>query len=174
MTEEKKLSIDYVEEITEQYKEQKEIFVNIQTKDGLEVVGLTIDKYFSPMKIKTCIRELMSKLDMLKRYIKDYNGVEELLQSWLMILLIRHFSSLEIPNDFKRQVAILDRLVETTVLFQIFAQFESSEIEKIMGHFNEVMNKVFENIEKHSEEIDRINFMDSLSQEKIKKMIKGK
>lgn len=174
MAEEKKLSIDYVEEITDQYNEQKEIFVNVQTKNGIEKVSLTINKYFSPLKIKICIREFMSKLDMLKKYIKDYDGIDELFQCWLIMLLIKHFSSLDIPNDFKKQTAILDRLIETTVLFQIFSQFDNSEIEKIMIHLNEVTNVLLDNLEKHSEEIDKINMADKLSLEKIKEIIEGK
>jgi hypothetical protein len=174
MLEENKLSIEYVEEVADQFKEQKEIFINIATKDGNEKVGLTVDKYFSPIKIKLCIKELLSKLDMLRKYLKDYNDVDELFQCWFIMLMIKHFSSLEIPNDFNRQVAILDRLVDTTVLFQIFANFNTSQIEKVMIQLSEVSNDAIFELEQFKDLYDKLDHEDKLSKEKIKKIIESK
>jgi hypothetical protein len=174
MSEEKQLSLDYIEEISDEFKEQKEITIEIPTKDGIEKVGLTVDKYFSPIKIKLCVKELIMKLDMLRTYLKDYEEVDELFQCWLIMLLIKHFSSLEIPNDFKRQVAILDRLVDTTVLFQIFANFNTNEIEKVMTQLTSVTTDTLFKIEQFKDVFDQINKQESLSKEKIKEIIEGK
>lgn len=174
MSENKQLSVDYIEEVADEFKEQKEILVEIITKDGKERIGLTIDKYFSPIKIKLCVKELIAKLDMLRAYLKDYEEVNELFQCWLIMLLIKHFSSLEIPYDFKRQVAILDRLVETTVLFQIFANFNASEIEKIMAQLELVAIDATFKIEQFKDVFDKLEDDHTLSKEKIREIIEGK
>jgi hypothetical protein len=174
MLEENKLSLEYVEEVADQFKEQKEIEIEITTIDGKERVGLTIDKYFSPIKIKLCVKELISKLDILRKYLKDYKEVDEIFQCWLILLLIKHFSSLEIPYDFKRQVAILDRLVETTVLFQIFANFNKKEIEKIMQQLELVTVDALFKIEQFKDVFDKLDQDQTLSKEKIREIIEGK
>ena len=174
MSEDKQLSLEYIEEVADELKEQKEIFINIETKDGTERVGLTIDKYFSPIKIKLCVKELISKLDTLRVYIKDYEDVDELFQTWLVMLMIKHFSSLEIPNDFKRQVAILERLVETTVLFQIFANFNSSEILKIMAELQIVSTDALFRVEQFKNIFHKAETDHNLSVEKIKEIIESK
>jgi hypothetical protein len=132
MIEDKKLNVDYLEEVTDQYGEQQEITIKIQTKNGVERVSLMVDKLFSPAKVELCVKELIQKLDYLRPYVNKKDDSESLLQCWFMLLLIKHFTSLDIPYDFKRQVAVLDKMIETNILFQIFSEFETTEIEKAM------------------------------------------
>jgi hypothetical protein len=174
MSENKQLSVEYIEEVSDEFKEQKEIFIEISTKDGVERVGLTIDKYFNPLKIKFCVKELISKLDTLRTYLNGDENVDEIFQCWLIMLLIKHFTSLQIPNDFKKQVAILDRLVETTVLFQIFANFDTSEIEKIMKQLESITVDALFKMEQFKDVFDNINKDHTLSKEKIEEIIEGK
>lgn len=174
MLEENKLSVEYIEEVADQYKEQKEISIDVPTKDGIEKVGLTIDKYFSPMKIKLCVKELIAKLDLLRGYLKDYDNTDELFQCWLIMLMIKHFSSLEIPHDFKRQLAILDRLVETTILFQIFSNFNTSQIEKVMVELGSVTNEALFKIDQFQDVFDNLEKDSKLNKEKIREIIEGK
>jgi len=172
--EEKKLTVDFIEEVADQYDQEEEITINIYTKNGIEEANVMINKQFSPYKIKSCVREFMSKLDMLKKYTKDFNDIEELIQSWYMMLLIKYFSSLDIPNDFKKQIAILEKMIDTTILFQIFSHFEPKEVEKAMLHLNHATQNILLNIEKNSKEIEKLNEADKLSKEKIKQIIEEK
>ena len=174
MLEDKQLTIDYIEDVADDFKEQKEIFVEIPTKDGIEKVGLTIDRYFSPVKVNLCVRELITNIDTLRTYLKDLDNVDELFQSWLVMLMIKHFSSLEISNIFLKQVAILDKLVETTVLFQIFANFNTNEIEKVMEELESVTTNAIFNFENFKDIYAKAEQDHKLNKEIIREIIEGK
>lgn len=174
MSEDKQLTIDYLEEVADDFKEQKEIFVEIPTKAGIEKVGLTIDRYFSPTKINLCVRELITNIDTLRTYLKDLDDVDELFQSWLVMLMIKHFSSLEISSNFLKQVAILDKLVETTVLFQVFANFNTNEIEKVMKELESVTTNAIFNFEHFKDVYAKVEQDHKLNKEIIKEIIEGK
>ena len=132
MEEKKELSLDLLNEIDKEYEEKEEITVFVKTKDGKVESKLMIDKYFNPTKIRDCIKELIQKIDYAKNYITDDRDQESLYKILLMLMLVKYFTTLDIPFAFKKQVAVLEKLSETQVLYQIFSSFNQKEVEKVI------------------------------------------
>jgi hypothetical protein len=159
MEEIKDLSLELFEELDSQYDEKKEIIVKVKTLNGEMDTKLEIDKYFHPKKIEECVKELLKKIDYAKIYLNKEEDDKQLYQIWLILLIIKHFSSLEIPNEFKKQLAVLEKLIEHNLVFQIFAEFEVSEIHKVMNEMDRVtqilmvkldaLEPAFEEVEKN-------------------------
>jgi hypothetical protein len=131
----KEFSLDMLEEIEKEFEEQEEITLKIKTANGEKTAKLTIDKFFTPKKIKACVMELIQKIDILKNYVKQESETE-LYKLWMMLLLVKHFTTLDIPKEFKKQLAVIEKLTESTVLFQIFSAFRVEEVEKVMSELD--------------------------------------
>jgi hypothetical protein len=174
MTEEKNLSVKNIEELAKEFNEQKEIFITLDSKDGSKKVGLKIDKVFNPTKILLCVKEYFAKVDHLRIYVKDYNNIEDFLQTWMMLMIVKHFSSLEIPYDFKRQLAILEKMIDTKILFQIYSHFDDSEINKVMKETGYRAKKVTEHLEDYKDEIEQLELNYQKNKEDINEIIENK
>jgi hypothetical protein len=128
-------TLDMLDEIENNYEEQEEIEIKLFTENGHKITKLKIDKYFNPKKIKLLIMELVQKIDILKNYTNEFNS-SEIYRLWLMLLLTKYFTSLDIPKEFKRQLAVIEKLTDSTILFQIFSNFKQSEIKKVMDELD--------------------------------------
>lgn len=149
MSEKKKLSLDLLEEIQSSFSEQKEITVIIKTPNGEHETTVSIDKYFSPKKIDQCVKELIQKADYLKTIFKEKKDLKDILQLWMILLIIRNFSSLEIPFEFKKQLAVLEKLTQADILLQIFQEFDVNELNKIMDELDKVSINLRNNLDKN-------------------------
>lgn len=142
----KDFSLDMLEEIEKEFDEQIEIEVKFMTPKGEKTSKLKIDKYFSPKKIKACVMELVQKVDILKNYVSE-NKDSELYKLWMMLLLTKHFTSLDIPKEFMKQLAVIEKLTESTILFQIFASFKIEEVEKVMKELDKQTHYIMTKLE---------------------------
>jgi hypothetical protein len=138
MEEKIKFSLDYLEKIKENYEEQKEITIKIEKEDSTIDTVLFIDKRFSPVKVSECVKEIVLKMDILKNYIGNDSDSSKIYQLWTILMIVKYFSELPIPKDFQKQVAVLEKLSDSGILFQIFSQFDESEVKKIMKELDRI------------------------------------
>jgi hypothetical protein len=174
MTKGKNLSVKDIEELAKEFDEQKEIFITLDSKNGSKKVGLKIDKVFNPTKILLCVKEYFAKIDHLRTYLKDYNNIEDFLQTWMILMIIKHFSSLEIPYDFKRQLAVLEKMIDTKILFQIYSHFDDSEIKKVMKETSFRTEKITKHLEEYQDEFEEMELNRIKNVKEINEIIKNK
>jgi hypothetical protein len=136
MEDNQKFTLDLLEEVDNSYHEQEEISIIIKGKEKDVKSKLKVDKYFHPAKVKECVKELFQKLDILRNYTELDEKDNHIFKLWLMLLIVKHFSELDIPKSFKKQLAILEKLTESTVLYQIFSSFSVDEIKKVMAELD--------------------------------------
>lgn len=136
--EEMNLSLNLLEEIDKQYEEQKEITVIIKAPTGNVETKLMIDKVFKPKKIKSCVEELIRKMDSARKMIKKQESLDEVIKMWMILLVMKYFSSLEIPSKFENQLAVMEKMVEYDIFFQIYSEFDNEQIHKVMDELDKV------------------------------------
>lgn len=128
----KALTLASIKNENKKYKEK--ITVDIK---GYE---LKIDKYFSPSKINDMVRELGEKLEEMGKQniqIKDIDII-----AYMYLLVIKHFTSLQIPNDLSKQLQVLNELIDGDFLNDIINAIPEEEWKKI----GDVFARINENI----------------------------
>ncbi len=115
----------------DKFENIKEVYIDIDV-DG-ETVRRKIDMYkvFSPVGVQACITEFIKNIDYARKVERDL--FEDILEPYLLFLLIKHFTTLgdQIPKEFKKQIVVLEQLINTGVLFQIIVHFEEEEIQRV-------------------------------------------
>lgn len=145
--EETLLTLDLLEELYDEYEEQNEVTIKVKTSKGYIDTKIFIDKAFKPRKIQKCVSELVSKIKMANAYMSKNADGSSVYQMWFILMLIKYFTSLEIPNDFKKQVAVMEKMMESEIFFQIFAEFEKEEIDKVMKEAENISLVLQEKVE---------------------------
>jgi uncharacterized protein YpbB len=127
----------------EKYDNIKLIPVNLEIDGEVKTFELEMYKLFSPVGIKECLQEFVVNMDYAKSANKD--GFGDVLEPYLMYLLIKHFTNLgeSMPNTFKEQLGSLKHMMNTTAFFQIIIQFDPEEIKKIKEEL-EILIETFE------------------------------
>ena len=152
--------IELIEQSTEKFELQKDIEIEVEVfnkengKIELETAPLKIDKIFSPTKLKRCILEyITNSIEIKSKYSKneEYIGV---LEPYLIFMLIKHFSSLGefMPTKIPEQVALMNSMIDSSVLFQIMMEFEVGEIDRAREEV-EIILAVFDS---NMEEVEQI------------------
>lgn len=141
MSEIKELSVDLLEELDKEYEERKECTIKVKTPNGSIDTLIYVDKLFKPKKIHDCVQELVMKVEYAKQFIANDDDKESnVFKMWLMLLVIKHFTSLDVPKDFNKQLAVIEKMLEAEIFYQIFAEFDTNEIHKVMDEIERVTN----------------------------------
>lgn len=114
---------------------------NAQKQVEIKGYTLTVDKVFRPTKITAMLREMVEKISELKA---KKVSIEQLdFTTYGLLLTIKHFSSVDIPESIEEQLRVLEIMVDNDFLVPIVNGFEPEEMEKIYG----AVGKMSQNIE---------------------------
>lgn len=144
------LDMTLIEKASEKYSNVREVFVQMEIDDEVKPFKVEIYKVFSPIGVKSCVRELIEKLDMVKARNKD--GLGDIVIPYMMFMIIKHFTTLELPNVFSHQIKALEHMTNTGILFQIFMYFDENEVNKI----REEIIFILDNFESNLPEIEKL------------------
>lgn len=114
----KKINLSNLQKQAKQVFTQKEIMVG--------EYSVKIDVQFKPSKIQLLAKELLEKSD----YIKD-NNVDLDIASFALILLVKYFSDVEVPDEFDQELELYKLLIDNEYLSPIIGAFDETEIAKI-------------------------------------------
>jgi hypothetical protein len=139
------LSLDMLAKASEKYENIKEVFLELDIDGETKTFKVEMYKHFSPLHIKQCVSEFIEKLDMARR-VNKY-GLGNIVEPYMIFLLIKHFTTLQLPEKFEHQLKVLEQMVNTGVLFKIFVHFDENEVELIRKEIDNILNKFKENEE---------------------------
>lgn len=125
----KNLDLNLLGKASKQYELTREVEIPVKIEDKVHMAVLKIDKVFSPSKIRDCVEEFVSRVDTFRKLNED--KLHEVMEAFLIFMLIKHFTSFPAPKEYKEQVAIINMLLETDLLYKIYAEFDINEIKKI-------------------------------------------
>jgi len=133
--------------ITELRKQDKKF----NEKIDVEVNGysLKIDKYFRKTKINKLIAELQEKFEDAQ--LNDYR-LQELIFPYVLLLVIKHFTSLHIPEELDEQLKVLDLLIDHDLFTDIINSIPRDQMELV---YDEIA-KVTEGLKQFTEEFEKM------------------
>lgn len=124
----KKLTVNSLKSQDARQYTKKELIINDYK--------VLIDEKFRPTTIQRLLFEFMEKYQYMQENNMQMNVIE-----YLPILLIKYFTSLDIPDDLETQLKIYELLVDNDYFEPIYNAFPKEEISKIY----EIAKKMREN-----------------------------
>ena len=107
--------------------------------------SLVVDEAFRPTKVQELVSEYLDKV----LYVTQ-NEIE--FSKWfdyILLLMVRHFTSLEIPSDFESQVSAWKLLIDTDYFVQILDALNQEEMQKVWNAIkdaNDVQDQIIQEI----------------------------
>lgn len=132
----KKLTINTLKSQDSKRYTRRELTIN-----GYKV---EVDEKFRPTTIQRLLIEFFEKYQYMKENNLQMNIVE-----YLPVLLLKYFTSLDIPDDLETQLKIYELLIDNDYFEPIFNAFPKEEINKIY----DIAKKIRENSEELTKQI---------------------
>jgi hypothetical protein len=142
MTKEQRLDLRLVNDVYQEQNKRRKVDIPVTIEDKTQMAVLEIDEVFSPSKIRNCVEEFISRIDAVRKM--NEHRFQEVIESFMLFMLIKHFTSFPSPETYKEQVVVLNMLMETGLLYRIYAEFESEEVAKVseeIGNIAEVLEQ---------------------------------
>lgn len=139
----KKLTVSALKKQGKKFDEKGEMSVTI---GGVDYV-LNYDLYFRKTKIYALLEDL---LDFFQE--ADNSGRIELFNlatPYTSLLILKHFTSLDVPDDIDEALAILDLLIDYEILDKLLASLPEDELTKTY----EILTESIDNIRIQFEEV---------------------
>ncbi|MCR4361976.1 hypothetical protein JDW21_19630 [Bacillus subtilis] len=143
----KKLSATELKKQVKKLTEVQEFIVQIGDTD----YKLTHDVVFRKSKMYNVMEDLIDFFT----YTAD-NRIEdiELATPYTTLLIFKHFTSLEVPNDIDEAIDFLYVLVDLDALSTIANALPEDEVTKVYELFTERMNELKDSLEAGEEEVE--------------------
>jgi hypothetical protein len=141
-TNKKKLNMKIIENANKNQFTQKTVSVIV---DGNEY-DIIIDQQFKTTKIEKMVKNYLNSENREK-----FNELDEGAKiGYIMFLIIREFTDLEIPNNlkFEEEINLINSLIDLGVFEKIAQNIPESEIIKVnefLQKFNENLNEIIKN-----------------------------
>jgi hypothetical protein len=123
----KKLTIGAIKKVDVQFNEKKEIDIQ-----GYSVI---VDLKFRPTKIQSLIDELVDKITYCQENNIEFDA--SAIFQYTMLLLVKYFSDVKIPDDFSEQLQILDIMIDNEFLMPIIDAFSKDEVNNVLEKIRE-------------------------------------
>lgn len=119
----KKLTLSAIrQEDAKKYSRIKQIFIDDYTLD--------IDVVFRPTKIRDLLIELVELVDYGNE--KNIKISNDLIAEYYSLLIIKHFSSLEIPDEIEDRLRVIGILIDNDYIARILDNFDEDELNKVL------------------------------------------
>jgi hypothetical protein len=151
-----KLDLGFLNKANKQYDKKRKVDIPVEIEGKTQLSVLEIDEIFKPSKVRACVEELLNRLDVVRKTNESH--LQDVLEAFLIFLLIKHFTSFPAPVHYKEQVKVIQMLIETGLLYTIFAQFDFKEIEKVMSEVQVVADRIDENVDEFSKMASDMGF----------------
>lgn len=111
---------------------------------------ILIDESFRPTKLSQVFAEYQDKVIIANQTEGlEVNKIDWL--AFLYMLLVKHFTNVQIPDDLESQLVAYIALVDNEFIAPILEHFGESNMQK----FNDMLQAVSANMESYAEEIAR-------------------
>lgn len=144
------LDMELIERASEKYSNVREVIIHMEIDGEVKPFFVEIYKVFSPVGIKQCVAELIEKIDLVKT--RDKDGFGNIIIPYMMFMIIKHFTTLNLPNVFSHQLKAIEHMTNTGTLFQIFMHFNENEVNKV----REEISFVIDNFDKKLPDIEKL------------------
>jgi hypothetical protein len=164
-----KLTLRKIKEYNEIIEERERVEFLVEYEDKKELVYITVEKNFTKTNIVACIQEYLRKIDVLRaKKIDLQNGF---LEMYFIFQIIKHFTDLEMPKSIENQLIVMERLINTGLLFRIFSEFPQEQVTKLLqeiGQVNEKFELALEEMKSQLADVDADGIENEFLREQLK------
>lgn len=143
------LDFQIIERASEKYANLREVIVHVELEEKIEPFIVEIYKHFSSIQIKDCVAELVEKLDYVRPHTKS--DTSNIMVPYMIFLIIKHFTTLKLPDSFPEQLKAIEHMTNTGTMFQIFMSMDEEEISKVQDEVSFVVDNLNLNVAKTEE-----------------------
>jgi hypothetical protein len=115
-----------------------------RTLEEVNGYSLEIDKVFRKTKINTLIHDIVDKVEYSRIRNLDLTPI---FTPFVALLMIKHFTSLEIPDTFDEQLTVMNLLVDGEFLTQIYELLPADQVELVYVEIERATNRLNENLD---------------------------
>lgn len=126
--------------------------------------SLKIDETFRPSKLNALVLEV---LDVFDKTVNTNLSVLEYFTPYIMLLTIKHFTSLQVPDDFEEQLELMNILIDLGYFDKIISHFPDKELDKLSERIEEMTSRLNKNIDQLQEEMGNLD----VESEEVKDLI---
>lgn len=146
----KKLTLADLKKEGKKLDETAEFFVTI----GETEYKLTHDVYFRKTKQREVLEDMLEFFNSIgEGNIEDL----EMASPYTALLIIKHFTSLDVSDDISEALALLGILIDLNVLAEIVNALPEGEVLKIYELLTETVNNIKSNIEEAELEVQELS-----------------
>ncbi|MCY8549296.1 hypothetical protein MOD25_05165 [Bacillus haynesii] len=142
--ESRKLTTTAIKKEAKKLKDVQEFVVTV----GDENYTLTYDVIFRKTKQQNLLDDLIKFYDA----IRNRPEVFELATPYTSLLIIKHFTSLEVPDDVDQALDFLELLIDLDLLVNILNALPEDQLTKVYELLTQTVDQIRINIEKMDEE----------------------
>lgn len=111
-----------------------------------------IDDKFKPSKIQLLIAEFQDKFNYAEENQLLFNPI--LMQ---YLLLIKHFTNINVPNEYEKQIDMLNTLIDLEYLETILNEFNEEEVNKISNMIKRGINNTTAMLGELNNQVSELN-----------------
>lgn len=130
-----------------------------------EMFEITYDSVFRKTKQQKVIEDLVEFFDA-GRFNTD---LFEVATTYTTLLIIKHFTSLDIPDDIDEALTFMNLLIDLEIFDKTLNALPEDEVEKIYELLTSVINNMKANIEEAEKEAEALS--DKIENQQVKEMI---
>ncbi|PGO60720.1 hypothetical protein [Priestia megaterium] len=158
------LTFEGLKEEVKVLDEVQEFTVKINESDYI----LTHDVVFRKTKQQKLLEDM---LRFFSEVTEDNVEVLDYATPYTALLIIKHFTSLDVPDEIDEALALLEVLVDLDALAKIVNALPEDEVVKVYELLNTALDGIRENMEEAEKEAEAI--ADQLENEEVKELITG-
>lgn len=164
-----KLDLGIIENEASKFSEVSRGFISLNGKD----FEVEFKEHYQEMEIQDLLQDLIS-------FIEESTKVEEkttvdlltFTQPYITTLIIKHFTSMKMPEDIYETIAVTKNMINLGVLEQFIRLFPQDQLTKLMERVAEALNATSDAMNELSDESDRIKSGKMKAETKMKANVK--
>jgi hypothetical protein len=112
-----------------------------------------VDKFFKDSKTMDLIAEMLVKLQEAKQ---DGIDLKTIFIPYTILLLIKHFTDIDVPENINEQIAFLRMLIDQDLVNGILESFPKEDVERVSRKIQEAMEEREAMIDELSQQLEAI------------------
>lgn len=158
MAKEKKSTVSKIKKLTPAELKKKSKNLEGQYEVNIVIDGDTykimVDEHFRKTKIFKLMDDIVEFYNEASKFADA--SMLELVTPYSTLLIIKHFTDIEISDEIDEALAMLDVMIDLEILDKIVNAMPEEEVEKVYEMLTNMMNNMRKNLQEAEKEAEKI------------------
>ncbi|PEV64248.1 hypothetical protein [Bacillus thuringiensis] len=129
--------------------------------------SLKVNKHFKASAISEAVFEFLSDRD---KAFKAGKSIDEVLATYMLVIIIKKFTSLNVPDDIDGKIDTLKVLLDLELVGEIMDNLPQGELEKFYQTLDKTLDEMKKNLDALDNELDEMD----IKNEEVRKLVTPK